>query len=45
MANELISQQDVILAENEKDHYSKPERKGIKQSLIDRLALSEKRIR
>lgn len=43
VANELISQQDVILAENEKDLTAARE-KGIKQSLIDRLALSEKRI-
>ena len=43
VADELISQQEMILAENEKDLAAARE-KGIKQSLIDRLALSEKRI-
>ena len=43
VADELVSQQEVILAENEKDLTAARE-KGIKQSLIDRLALSEKRI-
>ena len=43
VADELISQQGAILAENEKDLAAARE-KGIKQSLIDRLALSEKRI-
>src|SRR5699024_2067542 len=43
VAEELIAQQDMILAENEKDLEAARE-KGIKQSLIDRLALSEKRI-
>lgn len=40
VAEELIAQQDMILAENEKDLEAARE-KGIKQSLIDRLALSE----
>ncbi len=43
VADELVSQQESILAENEKDLKAARE-KGIKQSLIDRLALSEKRI-
>ena len=43
VADELVSQQEAILAENEKDLEAARE-KGIKQSLIDRLALSEKRI-
>lgn len=43
VADELIVQQEMILAENEKDLAAARE-KGIKQSLIDRLALSEKRI-
>ena len=43
VADELISQQESILAENGKDLEAARE-KGIKQSLIDRLALSEKRI-
>jgi glutamate-5-semialdehyde dehydrogenase len=43
VADELISQQELILAENEKDLAAARE-KGIKQSLIDRLALSGKRI-
>ena len=43
VAEELTAQQDMILAENEKDLEAARE-KGIKQSLIDRLALSEKRI-
>ena len=43
VAEELISQQEMILEENAKDVESAKE-KGIKQSLIDRLALSEKRI-
>ncbi len=38
VAEELIAQQDMILAENEKDLEAARE-KGIKQSLIDRLAL------
>ena len=36
-------QQELILAENQKD-LKAAEEKGVKQSLIDRLALSEKRI-
>ncbi len=43
VADELISQQEMILEENEKDLAAARE-KGIRQSLIDRLALSEKRI-
>ena len=43
VADELTAQQDLILAENVKDLEAARE-KGIKQSLIDRLALSEKRI-
>ena len=43
VADELVSQQESILAENEKDLKAARE-KGIKQSLIDRLARSEKRI-
>ncbi|HIZ80977.1 MAG TPA: glutamate-5-semialdehyde dehydrogenase [Candidatus Mediterraneibacter pullistercoris] len=43
VAEELISQQDMILEENVKDIEAAKE-KGIKQSLIDRLALSKKRI-
>ncbi len=43
VADELILQQESILAENEKDLEAARE-KGIKQSLIDRLALSKKRI-
>ena len=43
VADELIAQQDMILEENTKDLDAAKE-KGIKQSLIDRLALSEKRI-
>ena len=43
VAEELIAQQDMILEENEKDLEAARE-KGTKQSLIDRLALSEKRI-
>ena len=41
VADELVSQQESILAENEKDLKAARE-KGIKQSLIDRLALSKK---
>ena len=43
VADELTAQQDMILEENAKDLEAAKE-KGIKQSLIDRLALSEKRI-
>ncbi len=43
VAEELLAQQDAILEENEKDLAAARE-KGIRQSLIDRLALSEKRI-
>ena len=43
VADELTAQQDMILEANEKDLEAARE-KGIKQSLIDRLALSEKRI-
>ena len=43
VANELIEEQDLILKENEKD-IEAAKAKGVKQSLIDRLALSEKRI-
>ena len=43
VADELIAQQEMILEENAKDLEAAKE-KGIKQSLIDRLALSEKRI-
>ena len=41
VADELIMQQELILAENQKD-LKAAEEKGVKQSLIDRLALSEK---
>ena len=43
VADELLAQQDMILEENKKDLEAARE-KGVKQSLIDRLALSEKRI-
>lgn len=43
VADELIAQQELILEENTKD-LKAAEEKGVKQSLIDRLALSEKRI-
>lgn len=43
VANELLEEQDLILKENEKD-IEAAKAKGVKQSLIDRLALSEKRI-
>lgn len=43
VAAELIGQQDAILEENEKDLAAARE-KGVKQSLIDRLVLSEQRI-
>lgn len=43
VANELMEEQDLILKENEKD-IEAAKAKGVKQSLIDRLALSEKRI-
>ena len=43
VAEELVSQQEMILEENAKDVEAAKE-KGIKQSLIDRLSLSEKRI-
>ena len=43
VADELIAQQEMILEENTKD-LDVAKEKGIKQSLIDRLALSEKRI-
>lgn len=43
VANELIEEQELILKENAKD-IEAAKAKGVKQSLIDRLALSEKRI-
>ena len=43
VADELIAQQEAILEENKKD-VEAAQVKGTKQSLIDRLALSEKRI-
>lgn len=43
VADELIAQQENILAENAKD-LTAAEAKGVKKSLLDRLALSEKRI-
>ena len=43
VAEELVAQQQFILDENKKDLES-AEAKGVKQSLIDRLALSEQRI-
>lgn len=43
VASELIVQKDHILEENQKD-LEEAKSKGIKQSLIDRLALNEKRI-
>ena len=43
VADELIAQRDMILEENTKDLEAANE-KGVKQSLVDRLALSEKRI-
>ena len=43
VADELTAQRELILEENEKDLEAARE-KGVKQSLIDRLALSEKRI-
>ena len=43
VADELIAQQEMILEENTKD-LEAARNKGIKESLIDRLALSEKRI-
>ena len=43
VADELTAQQDMILEANEKD-LEAAKQKGVKQSLIDRRALSEKRI-
>lgn len=43
VADELVAQSGMILEENEKDLAAARE-KGVKQSLIDRLALSDKRI-
>ena len=43
VADELLAQQEMILEENRKD-VEAAQAKGTKQSLIDRLALSEKRI-
>lgn len=43
VAEELIAQQEMILVENNKDIEAAKE-KGVKQSLIDRLALSAQRI-
>lgn len=43
VADELAAQKDLILEENRKD-VEAAKAKGTKQSLIDRLALSEKRI-
>lgn len=44
VADELIAQQEQILAENQKDIAAAKE-KGVKESLIDRLALSPERVR
>lgn len=44
VAEELIKQQETILAENEKD-LEAAKQKGVKQSLIDRLALNTRRIK
>ena len=44
MADALISQQDNILAENEKDMASGRE-KGLSQALLDRLMVNEERIK
>lgn len=43
VADELLAQQEAILEENKKD-VEAAQAKGTKQSLIDRLALSEKRL-
>ena len=43
VAKELIEEQEMILAENVKDIEAAKE-KGVKQSMIDRLALTEQRI-
>ena len=43
VADELLARQEMILEENRKD-VEAAQTKGTKQSLIDRLALSEKRI-
>lgn len=43
VAEELVSQQEIILAENKKDIEAARE-KGIKQSLIDRLSLTGERV-
>lgn len=43
VADELLAQQEAILEENKKD-VEAAQAKGTKQSLLDRLALSEKRI-
>ena len=43
VADELLAQQEAILEENKRD-VGAAQAKGTKQSLIDRLALSEKRI-
>ena len=43
VADELLAQQEMILEENRKD-VEAAQTKGTKQSLIERLALSEKRI-
>lgn len=43
VAEELVAQRDMLLEENRKD-VEAARAKGVKQSLIDRLALSEQRI-
>ena len=43
MANELVEERELILQENAKD-IEAAKAKGVKQSLIDRLALTEQRI-
>ena len=43
VANELVEERELILQENAKD-IEAAKAKGVKQSLIDRLALTEQRI-
>lgn len=43
VANELVEERKLILQENAKD-IEAAKAKGVKQSLIDRLALTEQRI-
>ena len=43
VANELVEERELILQENAKDIEAAKD-KGVKQSLIDRLALTEQRI-